>query len=93
MLPPPPDLSQLSEAERDALIVALWTQVQALTARRGVGSAAEGAAEDPGQLWLATIQGAESQPPCRPRALAAARPAFVRSRMRSRSISASAAIM
>src|SRR3954447_9390152 len=33
MLPPPPDLSQLSEAEKDALIVALWTQVQALTVR------------------------------------------------------------
>ena len=30
---PPPDLSQLSEAEKDALILALWTQVQALTAR------------------------------------------------------------
>ena len=30
---PPPDLSRLSEAEKDALILALWTQVQALTAR------------------------------------------------------------
>src|ERR671932_1552359 len=29
----PPDLSQLIEAEKDALILALWTQVQALTAR------------------------------------------------------------
>src|SRR5918911_1230353 len=29
----PPDLSQLTEAEKDALILALWAQVQALTAR------------------------------------------------------------
>src|ERR687886_1953470 len=29
----PPDLSQLIEAEKDALILALWAQVQALTAR------------------------------------------------------------
>src|SRR3954454_4236752 len=30
---PPPDLSKLTEAEKDALILALWVQVQALTAR------------------------------------------------------------
>src|SRR3954464_8469025 len=30
---PPPDLSRLTEAEKDALILALWVQVQALTAR------------------------------------------------------------
>ena len=30
---PPPDLSRLTEAERDALVLALWAQVQALTAR------------------------------------------------------------
>ena len=30
---PPPDLSRLTEAEKDALIPALWAQVQALTAR------------------------------------------------------------
>src|SRR4051812_25047175 len=30
---PPPDLSRLTEAERDTLILALWAQVQALTAR------------------------------------------------------------
>jgi transposase len=30
---PPPDLSKLTEAERDALILALWAQVQTLTAR------------------------------------------------------------
>jgi len=30
---PPPDLSKLAEAEKDALILALWAQVQALTAR------------------------------------------------------------
>jgi transposase len=30
---PLPDLSTLTEAEKDALILALWTQVQALTAR------------------------------------------------------------
>ncbi|MFL5336865.1 MAG: IS66 family transposase, partial [Geminicoccaceae bacterium] len=30
---PPPDLSKLTEAEKDALILALWAQVQALTAR------------------------------------------------------------
>jgi transposase len=30
---PPPDLSRLTEAEKDALILALWAQVQALTAR------------------------------------------------------------
>ena len=30
---PPPDLSTLTEAEKDALILALWAQVQALTAR------------------------------------------------------------
>src|SRR3954469_18951798 len=29
----PPDLSRLTEAEKDALIPALWAQVQALTAR------------------------------------------------------------
>ena len=29
----PPDLSKLTEAEKDALILALWAQVQALTAR------------------------------------------------------------
>jgi transposase len=29
----PPDLSRLTEAEKDALILALWAQVQALTAR------------------------------------------------------------
>jgi hypothetical protein len=29
----PPDLSRLTEAEKDALILALWTQVQVLTAR------------------------------------------------------------
>src|SRR5213080_4001320 len=30
---PPPDLSRLTEAEKDALILALWAQVQTLTAR------------------------------------------------------------
>src|SRR3954469_19532973 len=30
---PPPDLSKLTEAEKDALILALWAQVQALTVR------------------------------------------------------------
>jgi transposase len=30
---PPPDLSRLTEAEKDALIPALWARVQALTAR------------------------------------------------------------
>jgi transposase len=30
---PPPDLSRLTAAEKEALILALWTQVQALTAR------------------------------------------------------------
>src|SRR3954454_5294656 len=30
---PPPDLSRLTEAEKDALILALWAQAQALTAR------------------------------------------------------------
>lgn len=30
---PPPDLSKLTEAEKDALILALWAQVQTLTAR------------------------------------------------------------
>src|SRR5439155_18005740 len=29
----PPDLSRLTEAEKDALILALWAQAQALTAR------------------------------------------------------------
>src|SRR5947209_7989953 len=29
----PPDLSKLTEAEKDALILALWAQVQTLTAR------------------------------------------------------------
>src|ERR671926_1652919 len=29
----PPDLSQLTEAEKDALILALWAQVQTLSAR------------------------------------------------------------
>src|SRR5918994_7476745 len=30
---PPPDLSRLTETEKDALILALWVQVQTLTAR------------------------------------------------------------
>ena len=30
---PPPELSRLTEAEKDALILTLWAQVQALTAR------------------------------------------------------------
>src|SRR3954453_5369933 len=30
---PPPDLSKLTKAEKDALIPALWARVQALTAR------------------------------------------------------------
>ena len=30
---PPPDLSKLTEAEKDGLIPALWARVQALTAR------------------------------------------------------------
>src|SRR5215217_9401748 len=30
---PPPDLDRLTEAEKDALILALWARVQALTAR------------------------------------------------------------
>ena len=30
---PPPDLSKLTETEKDALILALWAQVQTLTAR------------------------------------------------------------
>src|SRR3954462_15313422 len=30
---PPPDLSRLTEAEKNALILALWAQAQALTAR------------------------------------------------------------
>jgi transposase len=30
---PPPDLTKLTEAEKDALILALWAQVQTLTAR------------------------------------------------------------
>src|SRR3954463_12063184 len=30
---PPPDLSRLTEAERDALILALWTRVAELEAR------------------------------------------------------------
>jgi len=33
MMPPPPDLRTLTEAEKDALILALWAQVQTLTAR------------------------------------------------------------
>src|SRR5512135_1968858 len=32
-MPAPPDLSTLTSADKDALIVLLWTQVQALTAR------------------------------------------------------------
>ena len=30
---PPPDLTKLTEAEKDALILTLWAQVQTLTAR------------------------------------------------------------
>jgi transposase len=30
---PPPDLRKLTEAEKDALILTLWAQVQSLTAR------------------------------------------------------------
>ena len=30
---PPPELSRLTEAEKDALVLALWAQVQTLTAR------------------------------------------------------------
>ena len=30
---PPPDLTKLTEAEKDALILTLWAQVQSLTAR------------------------------------------------------------
>ena len=33
VVPPLPDLTKLSSAEKDALIVALWQQVVALTAR------------------------------------------------------------
>jgi transposase len=33
---PPPDLTKLTEAEKDALILALWAQVQTLTARVAV---------------------------------------------------------
>lgn len=61
-----PTLSRLSHDEKDALIRALWAQVQTLTAQvqiltagGGTGSQARRAAEDAGQFVRATVAGQE----------------------------------
>ena len=60
---PPPDLSRLTEAEKDALILALWAQVQTLTARVAeLEARLSRADEDAGQLQPAAVQGAQGEP-------------------------------
>ena len=71
---PPPDLSKLSHAEKDALILALIVQLAAAQERiaaqdariAGTGGAArrtDPPAEDPGQLVQATLTGPEAGSP------------------------------
>jgi transposase len=62
-----PDLSSLSHAEKDALIHALWAQVQALTARVAELEARRGLPpKTPGnssrQLQPAALAGQEAEP-------------------------------
>jgi hypothetical protein len=58
-----PDLSSLSHAEKDALIRALWAQVQALTARVAELEARRDLPpEDARQLQPAALAGQEAEP-------------------------------
>jgi hypothetical protein len=58
-----PDLSSLSHAEKDALIHALWAQVQALTARVAALEARLGLPpKTPQQLQPAALAGQEAEP-------------------------------
>ena len=60
---PPPDLSRLTETEKDALILALWAQVQALTARVAhLEARLNEPTEDAGQLQPAAVQGPQGEP-------------------------------
>ena len=57
-----PDLSRLSHDEKDALILALWAQVQLLTARVAGLEAKLGAAEGAGQFQRAALERAQAEP-------------------------------
>ena len=57
---PPPDLSKLTETEKDALILALWVQVQTLTARvAALGARLSQPAKTPDN---SAVQGAQGEP-------------------------------
>ena len=85
-MPQLPNLSQLSHAEKDALILALFARLEALNGAVAALEAKLGrTAEDPGQFQPAAIEGAEAQPGgesrdvvARARAVWAARAAVVR---------------
>ena len=65
---PPPDLSRLTEAEKDALVLALWAQVQALTARvAGLEARLNRPPKTPGNSGLPPSQGHKANRPERER--------------------------
>ena len=57
-----PDLTLLSHAEKDALIHALWAEVQALTARVAALEVKLGLPQDARQLQPAALAGQEAEP-------------------------------
>src|SRR5215218_9734848 len=65
---PPPDLDRLTEAEKDALILALWARVQALTARVAeLAARLNEPPKTPGNASLPPSKGHEANRPGRER--------------------------
>lgn len=65
---PPPELSRLTEAEKDALILALWAQVQSLTARVAeLEAQPQEPPKTPGNSSLPPSKGHKANQPERPR--------------------------
>ena len=62
VVPPLPDLTTLSHAQKDALIVALWEQVVSLTARLTALEQRLDPLEDTRQLQPAAVQRTEVEP-------------------------------
>ena len=61
VVPPLPDLTTLSHAQKDALTAVLWEQVVSLTARLTALERKAGACEDAGPFQRAAVQGAEEE--------------------------------
>src|SRR3954471_17563748 len=60
---PPPDLSRLTEAEKDALILALWTRVAELEARRDAPPKTPGNSSLPPSRGHKADRSAKAKPP------------------------------